>query len=151
MAPDLAEIMNRREVIAMTYDDDGFSLAEVIIAMFLLAVLSLAVLPLIIRASGLSTSNQDTVSAIAVANAHISELRAQFPNDPATTETCEDLEVAVEARRSAPAPAGATVTFGAIDCEELAGAEPVRVDVVVESVRASSRVELSTLVLVSGP
>ncbi|WP_425841426.1 prepilin-type N-terminal cleavage/methylation domain-containing protein [Microbacterium sp. PA5] len=71
--------------------DDGFSLVEMILAMFLLAVLSLAVLPLLISATALSIDNRDRVTATALADAHISALRAQFPVQPATTTTCAQL------------------------------------------------------------
>lgn|GEM_PF-1424152 len=71
--------------------DDGFSLVEMIIAMFLLAVLSLAVLPLLISATALSIDNRDRVTATALADAHVAALRAQFPVQPATTTTCAQL------------------------------------------------------------
>lgn len=74
--------------------DDGFSLVEMIIAMFLLAVLSLAVLPLLISATALSIDNRDRVEATALADAHLSALQAQFPAQPATTTTCADLRTA---------------------------------------------------------
>lgn len=74
--------------------DDGFSLVEVLIAMFLLAVLSLAVLPLIIGATRLSVDNRDTIEATALADAHIAALRAQFPTQPTTDTTCAQLRAA---------------------------------------------------------
>ncbi|SBS74122.1 prepilin-type N-terminal cleavage/methylation domain-containing protein [uncultured Microbacterium sp.] len=77
-----------------TQSDDGFSLVEVIIAMFLLAVLSLAVLPLIIGATRLSVDNRDSVEATSLADAHIAALRAQFPTQPTTDTTCAQLRTA---------------------------------------------------------
>ena len=47
-------------------NDGGFSLVEVLIAMFLLAVLSLAVLPLIVGAATSSVVNRDIAAAIPV-------------------------------------------------------------------------------------
>lgn len=135
----------------MSRHEEGFSLVEVIIAMFLLAVLSLAVLPLIIRASSLSTANQDTVSAIGVASAQLSAVRAAFPNDPDETGTCGDLEDAVAELEAAAASPGLSVAFESIDCVRVAGPEAVTVAVVVDGDRTSSRVELTTSVLVSGP
>jgi len=73
------------------YKDDGFSLVEVIIAMFLLAALSLAVLPLIIGATRLSVDNRNSVEVTALADAHIAALRAQFPTQPTTDTTCTRL------------------------------------------------------------
>lgn len=74
--------------------DDGFSLVEVLIAMFLLAVLSLAVLPLLIGVTRLSVENRDSVETTALADAHLSALRAQFPVQPTTDTTCAQLRTA---------------------------------------------------------
>ncbi len=70
--------------------DDGFSLVEVLIAMFLLAVLALAVLPLLIGAMRTSVTNRDHVAATAFATAQLAALRADFPLEDATT-SCADL------------------------------------------------------------
>jgi len=78
-------------------DDEGFNLVEVLMAMFLLSVLALAVLPLFISATRVSVANRDSVEATAVADAHLSALRAEFPAQPATTTTCAGL-VAAAAR-----------------------------------------------------
>lgn len=83
-----------REVITVARHEEGFSLVEVIIAMFLLAVLSLAVLPLIISGTRLSVDNRDTVEATALADAHLAALRAQFPAQPPTDTTCAQLRAA---------------------------------------------------------
>ncbi len=74
--------------------DDGLSLVEVLIAMFLLAVLSLAVLPLLIGAVRLSVDNRDSVETTALADAHLAALRAQFPVQPTTDTTCAQLRAA---------------------------------------------------------
>jgi prepilin-type N-terminal cleavage/methylation domain-containing protein len=71
--------------------EDGFSVVEVIIAMFLLAVLALAVLPLVIGATQVSVSNRDLVGATAFANAQLAPIRAAFPNDPVSPTTCSSL------------------------------------------------------------
>lgn len=71
--------------------DEGFSLVEVLIAMFLLGVLSLAILPLIIGATRLTLDNRESVEATALADSHVAALRAQFPVQPATDTTCAQL------------------------------------------------------------
>lgn len=71
--------------------EDGFSVVEVVIAMFLLAVLALAVLPLVIGATRVSVSNRDLVGATAFANAQLAPIRAAFPNDPVSPTTCSSL------------------------------------------------------------
>lgn len=79
--------------------DDGFSLVEVVVAIFLLGLLSLGVLPLLIGGVRLSTENRTTVEATALAEAHLAALRAQFPTQPATTTTCADLQLAASVLR----------------------------------------------------
>ncbi len=77
------------------HNDDGFSLVEVLIAMFLLSMLSLAVLPLLITATAVSIDNRDSVQTTALADAHLSTIRAQFPAQPVTETKCADLHTAV--------------------------------------------------------
>jgi len=77
--------------------DDGFSLVEVIIAMFLFAVISLAVLPLLISGVSMSANNRDVVAATALANDRLAQLRDEFPTANGTARTCEALLVAVAA------------------------------------------------------
>lgn len=97
-------------------EDDGFSLVEVIMAMFLLAVLALTVLPLIIGATQVSVSNRDLVAATTFANARLAPIKADFPNDPATPTSCATLR-STYASTAVPDPAGtgltADVTIGA--------------------------------------
>lgn len=77
--------------------DDGFSLVEVLIAMFLFAVISLAVLPLLITGIQLSTVNRDVVAATSVANERIAQLREQFPTSATSVKKCNALLTAVAA------------------------------------------------------
>lgn len=71
--------------------DDGFSLVEVVMAMFLLSLLALAVLPLFISATRVSVDNRDAVEATALAQAHVAALRSEFPTQPVTATTCAAL------------------------------------------------------------
>lgn len=72
--------------------DGGFSLVEMLIAMFLLAVLSLAVLPLFIGAMRLSVTNTDLVAATAFANSRLAALRDDFPIAPLNPSSCAALQ-----------------------------------------------------------
>lgn len=72
-------------------EDDGFSVVELIIAMFLLAVLALAVLPLLIGATRTSVVNKSLVAATTFANSQLAPIRASFPNDAINT-TCAALQ-----------------------------------------------------------
>jgi len=68
--------------------DGGFSIVEMVIAMFLLTVLALAILPLLIGAVRASSTNRAIVSATAFANAQLAPIRAAFPNTPTGANTC---------------------------------------------------------------
>ncbi|SFI37117.1 MULTISPECIES: type IV pilus modification PilV family protein [Microbacterium] len=97
-----------------TQSDDGFSLVEVIIAMFLFAVISLAVLPLLISGVSLSTENRDVVAATTLANDRIAQLREQFPTSAGSTKTCSALVAAVSGlAASDPANPGLVITASA--------------------------------------
>lgn len=76
--------------------DDGFSLVEVIIALFLFAVISLAVLPLLISGVSMSVANRDVVAATALANERLAQLRDDFPTAKGTARTCSSLLTAVD-------------------------------------------------------
>lgn len=76
--------MNRRDA---TRDDDGFSLVEVVIAMFLFAVLALAILPLMTGLSQRSAENRTTLSATTFAKEELSKIQADYPSTPGSTAT----------------------------------------------------------------
>lgn len=75
--------------------DEGFSLVEVLIAMFLFAVISLAVLPLLISGLSLSVVNKEGVAATTLANDRLAQLRDQFPTARDSARTCEALVIAL--------------------------------------------------------
>lgn len=62
----------------------GFSLVEVVLAMFVLALLSIALLPLLIGSMDASRSNRSISAATAFASARISEVRSAFRDEVAT-------------------------------------------------------------------
>lgn len=97
-----------------TTRDEGFSLVEVVIAMFLLMVLSLAVLPLAITAMRSSVGNADIAAATTFANAQLAPISAAFPNDPVTPTTCSALRTRAVSGVADPAGTGlrADVTVG---------------------------------------
>lgn len=135
--------------------DDGFSLVEVIISMFLLAVLALAVLPLIIGATRLSVSNKDSVAATAFANSQLSVLRDAFPLAPTTPTSCAALQartVALASAVSDPAGSGMKATVEVIDvCPATTADYPasLRVTVTVRNPQGDTVVSLPTRIRVS--
>ncbi|WP_127475529.1 prepilin-type N-terminal cleavage/methylation domain-containing protein [Microbacterium sulfonylureivorans] len=133
-------------------DSKGFSIVEVIVAMFLLMVLALAVLPLIIGATNTSVVNRDLVAATTFANAQVAPIKAAFPNDPGTPTSCATLQgrAAVDVQDTAGTGLQADTAIGA--CPSVyPGA--VLVTVVVEDRAAPGEAvtRLATRVSVSAP
>jgi type II secretory pathway pseudopilin PulG len=136
--------------------EEGFSLVEVIIAMFLLMVLALAVLPLMVGATRVSVTNKDLVAATAFANSELAAIRTDFTADLATSARCSDLVAkAAPAGSAIPDPAGtgmtAIVTVGA--CPAAADAYPasIAVTVIVRDASGAELTTLPTLILVVAP
>lgn len=87
------------------HDDTGFSLVELVIAMFVLAVLSLAVLPLLVGTTRASVENRGLLTATAFANDRLAVLQAAYPATPGDDSTsCAALR-ALEASPPAVDPA----------------------------------------------
>ena len=87
-------------------DADGFSLVEVVIAMFLLAVLALAVLPALIGATRASVTNRSVLTATTFANGQLAAIQADFPDDPTAPTSAQSAGKSSRARtpRSADRP-----------------------------------------------
>lgn len=85
----------------MARDDQGFSLVEVIIAMFLLAVIALAILPALVQGMRLSSEQSATATATRELNALVEQAR----DNP----TCTNLH-AVSASRTVTDGAGRDIT-----------------------------------------
>lgn len=112
--------------------DEGFSLVELIIAIFVLAILSLAVLPLLIGAASASTVNRDHVKATSFANEQIANLRAGFPLDSASS--CAALthkEASAAAPIAGPAGSGMKATIDVSTCPTGAANYPASITVTV--------------------
>lgn len=133
-------------------ESEGFSIVEVVIAMFLLMVLALAVLPLIVGATTVSVSNRDLVAATTFANGQLASITAAFPNDPATPTSCATLRgrAALDVPDTADTGLTADITVGS--CPP-AYPGVVLVTVVVEDPAdpGATLVRLPTRVSVSGP
>lgn len=82
--------------------DEGFSLIEVVVAMLLFALISVALLPLAISAVQLSVVNRDQVAANTFASAQLQAVRADFGDDAENSCTA----VRALAGTGLPDPAG---------------------------------------------
>lgn len=147
----------------------GFSLLEIVIAMLLLALMTIGMLPLFLSAARTSTSNRSLVAATTFANTQIAALRAQFGNDR-TDATCSELEERVNEINTSgladdPSDSGLTSELGGpredgktalppLNCA-AGDAGPIAVVVTVEVFPRGDRqhvlTSLSTEVLVGTP
>ncbi len=113
--------------------DDGFSLVELIIAMFFLALLSLAVLPLLISAVSTSVTNRDYIKATTFANEQLAVLRAGFPLDSAAS--CTTLTKRETASIASPIPgpkdSKMTATIDVAPCPAGADDYPASIKVTI--------------------
>ncbi|GEM_PF-2195295 len=114
-------------------DDEGLSLVEVLMAMFLLALLAIAVLPLMIGATRTSVVNEDLAGATAFANAQLAEIRESAVagceelqdwderriDDPASTDVTAIVSILEECPSTYPAAVPVTVTVGTSATPEL--------------------------------
>ncbi|NLP85898.1 prepilin-type N-terminal cleavage/methylation domain-containing protein [Microbacterium sp. CFH 90308] len=81
----------------MARDDQGFSLVEVIIAMFLLAVVALAILPALVQGVRLSSEQSATATATRALNALVE--RARDNPTCANVEAVADPQTVVDGAR----------------------------------------------------
>jgi len=135
-----------------THSDGGFSIVEMIIAMFLLAVIALALLPLLVGVTRSSTTNKDLTAATTFANSQLAAVRNAYPTD-STASSCSALRAGF-AKTGLTDPAGTGLEADVIISPCPAGTPDV-VGVVVKVYRdagpESVLVTLPTKVLVAKP
>jgi prepilin-type N-terminal cleavage/methylation domain-containing protein len=135
--------------------DDGFSLVEVVLAMFLLGLMALAVLPLSIGAMRTSVVNRDVVAATAFADSRIALLRDAYRLDAATS-SCTALAAtppigAADAQAGAAAK-GMTATVTAVcPASAITTALSVAVTVTVTDSTGATIVAVPTTMRVTRP
>lgn len=123
--------------------DRGFGLIEIVVAMFLLAIVTMAVLPLLVQGLKLSASNATVAAATQLANQQVELVRSQSLCGaivPATT-TATAQGVALQVSR----------TIG-ITCP--ASGYPITVPVSVRVTRTDTSAVVATaktLIFVTGP
>lgn len=121
---------------------NGFSLVEIVIAMFLLALMAMAVLPLLIGTVTASVTNRSMVAATTFANATLESIRAEFPTDGESS--CAAVrDKAVDADDPAGTGLRATIT---VTPEECPTALPDTLTVTVEVKEPAETRPLVTLV-----
>lgn len=97
------------------HDDSGFSMVELVIAMFVFAIIAMAILPAAVQATKLSAVNREHVSANAFASAELAGIRAAFPDD--ATNSCAAVRAYQTSTNIAdPAASGLTASRTVASC-----------------------------------
>ena len=131
--------------------DDGFGLAEIMVAMFILAILSIAILPLLVQALQVSAQNATIASATQLMQNHVEQVRS--------VQTCDGLDSIAGVNTTVADSRGVSfdITGEVIgdDCPDvLPGVIEYRVDVARNDAPTEVLSSTTTLVLVmtvSGP
>ncbi|HEY3339437.1 MAG TPA: prepilin-type N-terminal cleavage/methylation domain-containing protein [Propionicimonas sp.] len=121
-------------------EQSGVSLVEIVIAMFLLALMSVAVLPLVVGAAQASTANRDLLAATTLAGARLATLQAAFPNS--TVNSCATVVATAAAAITDPSGGGATASISFGPCPS---SYPSTVAVTVKGFRPRSTTAAITL------
>ncbi|HML49842.1 MAG TPA: type II secretion system protein [Propionicimonas sp.] len=108
-------------------DQAGVSLVEIVVAMFILAMMSIGVLPLMMGAVAASAGNRDLVAATSLVNGQLAALEAAFPNT--SENSCAAVSAAAAAGITDPSGSGATAAIVVGECPaEYPGTVAVRID-----------------------
>jgi len=110
-----------------TTADAGFSLVEAVLAMVLLALMTLGVMPLMIGATQASSGNTDLVAANELANQRLAAIRAQFPDT--AENSCTLLAASAVTGAAGPAGSDIVVDVSIDDCPAAAADYPAAVRV----------------------
>jgi type II secretory pathway pseudopilin PulG len=127
----------------------GVSLVEIVVAMFLFAVMSVAVLPLMMGAVQASATNRDLVAINSLANSRLAMLEAAFPNS--AENSCAAVAATAAGGIADPSGSGATASITVGTCPS---SYPATVTVTVQAVRAGSTkpaIILNSAILVASP
>lgn len=130
-------------------DQAGVSLVEIVVAMFLLAVMSVAVLPLMAGAVQASATNRDLVAANSLANAQLATLQTTFPTS--AENSCTAVAAEAASGIADPSGSGATASIAVGTCPS---SYPGTVTVRVQAFRpgsAKAALTLDTAILVATP
>jgi prepilin-type N-terminal cleavage/methylation domain-containing protein len=131
-------------------DDTGFSLVEVVIAMFLFLVIATALLPLTVSAVTLSAGNRDLTAANSLASSRLADLRGTFP-DGSPTNSCAAVRATTNTDQADPASTGLVSDLAIGTCPTTYPGTVVATVTVRESGHAGSLVEIPTRILVAVP
>lgn len=110
-------------------EDEGFGLVEIVVALFMLAILSIAFLPLLIQGLQLSADNATRATATQILHDRLEAVRTQ-------SVKCDELRTAIHGTATSATvdPRGISfqVKTTVAACPTAASAYPTTVSVVVE-------------------
>jgi prepilin-type N-terminal cleavage/methylation domain-containing protein len=133
--------------------DRGFSLVEMVLAIFLLGLLAMATLPLLIATTKNSVINRDINTATSYANAVIVEIRSEYP-DGALATSCAGLKSVADAaaEQTSAQQFTATVTLNA-SCSSIATDYPfaMPITVSVHSPASGATTSITSQIFVGAP
>lgn len=130
-------------------DQAGVSLVEIVVAMFILAMMSIGVLPLMMGAVAASAGNRDLVAATALVNGQLATLESTFPNT--SENSCAAVSTAAAAGITDPSGSGATADIVIGDCPtDYPGTVTVRITGYRPD-SAKPAIELTSELLVAAP
>ncbi|MFI8594780.1 prepilin-type N-terminal cleavage/methylation domain-containing protein [Microbacterium sp. NPDC078428] len=131
--------------------EDGFSAVELVIAMFLVAILALALLPLLMTGTRTSDTNRSLVAATAFASAQLAPIRADFaPHELATT--CTSVQSAAVTARPGPSGSGLLADVLVSGCPgEYPGTVTVTAIAYASASPGSPLATVATRIVVSAP
>lgn len=110
--------MTAKLAVPRADSEHGFSLVEVVVTMFLVALMAVGILPLILGLTQTSVTNRTLLAATSLANAELAKLQAAFPIDPSATST------SCAALRSLQSAAPAVDTSNNLQAQLTVGACP---------------------------
>ena len=125
--------------------DDGFGIAEVLVAMFLLAIIAVAIIPILVQGLRLSVTNATIASATQLANQQVEQVRGLTACSAVVASTTSATVRSVTLQSSR--------TIGTT-CPSSTASYPTTVRVSVSVKRTDTNVVLATantLVFVTGP
>lgn len=131
--------------------DSGFTLIEIVVAMLILGLLSLALLPLLINGMVTSAKTAAIASATQIVNTQLGLARTQSPTCTAVLATPAATVGAASAYRGVPLRL--TTTFGACPVPAPSTTAPGTISVTATVTRTDTHAVLSKatlLILVSG-
>lgn len=96
------------------HDQSGVGLLEILLVMFLLTLMTLAIIPALISSTRASSTNAGIAAATSFANSSLDAIRAEFPND--ADASCADVRSKAQTDIADPAGSGLLGTVSVSDC-----------------------------------